>query len=47
MFYVVHICRRRKLATADGFRSAGNEEDVGSDVDAEEAEGEAAGKYQP
>ncbi|XP_048519661.1 kinesin-like protein KIF19 isoform X3 [Dendroctonus ponderosae] len=34
--------RRRKLATADGFRSAGNEEDMDSDADGEEADSETA-----
>ncbi|KAJ8929813.1 hypothetical protein NQ314_017410 [Rhamnusium bicolor] len=33
--------RRRKIVTADGFRSAGNEQDDGSDVDGD-AEGEVA-----
>ncbi|XP_030764084.1 kinesin-like protein KIF19 isoform X2 [Sitophilus oryzae] len=34
--------RRRRLATADGFRSAGNEEDASFDVDSDDPEGESA-----
>lgn len=33
------------MATADGFRSAGNEEDIDSDVDGEEADSETAGNW--
>ncbi|KAL1488944.1 hypothetical protein ABEB36_014728 [Hypothenemus hampei] len=32
--------RRRKLGTADGFRSAGNEEDLAADTDGDDPEGE-------
>lgn len=36
--------RRRKLTSAEGFRSAGNEADILPDADLDDGEGESASK---
>lgn len=42
MIFIFHfVFRRRRIVTADGFRSAGNDQDEGSDVDGD-TEGETA-----